>query len=56
MKWTPSFGQILRPGQRQFRASQDSSRRRGLSHTYKSGYGGGTIARYFNQMNMEVPD
>lgn len=26
------------------------------SHTYKSGYGGGTIARYFNQMNMEVTD
>ena len=56
MKWTPSFGQILRPGQRQFRTSQGSSRRRGLSHTYKSGYGGGTIARYFNQMNMEVTD
>ncbi len=26
------------------------------SHTYKAGYGGGTIARYFNQMNMEVTD
>ena len=24
------------------------------SHTYRAGYGGGTIARYFNQMNMEV--
>ena len=26
------------------------------SHTYRAGYGGGTIARYFNQMNMEVTD
>ena len=26
------------------------------SHTYKAGYGGGTIARYFNAMNMEVTD
>ena len=26
------------------------------SHTHEAGYGGGTIARYFNQMNMEVTD
>ncbi len=26
------------------------------SHTYKAGYGGGTIARYFSAMNMEVTD
>ena len=26
------------------------------SHTYKAGYGGGTIACYFSAMNMEVTD
>ena len=26
------------------------------SHTYKAGYGGGTVARYFSAMNMEVTD
>ena len=34
----------------------DADRVAWQSHTYKAGYGGGTIARYFNHMNMEVTD
>ncbi len=26
------------------------------SHTYQAGYGGGTVARYFSAMNMDVTD